>query len=90
MTMHRRWVCGTCHREWVFAVGWTERDGCPGCHSAQISQVEYTPAFPGSDVPRSGVSVAEPAAVVEPIPMPLVLIESSEDALAAQWEGLGR
>lgn len=53
--MQTRWLCGACGREWVFAYGWTDAQGCPACHSAAITQQTYLPEFPGADVPRVAV-----------------------------------
>lgn len=78
----RRWLCGTCQREWLAnssAAGanpWQAADGCPGCHSSQIREVEYTARFPGADIPREHAAAAvvampEPLRDVQPPPRAL-------------------
>ena len=100
-----RWLCRTCQREWLpgtNAAGanpWHPDDGCPGCRSAAIEEVEYQSAFPGADIPRgsdrfppldSVVTLGSPPPAVAQAP-PHALIDANETAaLAAQWEALGR
>jgi len=79
----KRWFCHTCQREWLDnknAAGvdppWTSKDGCPGCRSAQIREIEYQAPFPGGDIPRADVIVAEAteASTVPTQPPPLALV----------------
>ncbi len=68
-----RWFCETCAREWLYAYRWEPAQGCPGCHSSQIRQVRYTPAFAGADIPRETIAAPAVAAprVVDAAPTPL-------------------
>jgi hypothetical protein len=61
---HTRWHCATCAREWVYAHHWSPEQGCPGCHSSQVTQVTYQPLFPGGDLPRDPVAPTPPAVVI--------------------------
>jgi len=65
-----RWFCSTCKREWVHARHWLPQEGCPGCRSAAIQPVTYTPVFPGADIPRDSVQVihvsSEPMVTQQP------------------------
>jgi hypothetical protein len=74
-----RWFCATCSREWVHARGWTETDGCPGCHSSQVRQVTFTAAFPGGDLPRRPQDVPDVDVRLQSLdyvaPPPLTLVE---------------
>jgi hypothetical protein len=47
MTVHRRWVCSACDREWVYST--TGNDACPICHCTEIERVEYLPKYSGAD-----------------------------------------
>lgn len=83
MITHRRWLCDTCHREWLFARNWTEHDGCPGCHGSAIRLVEYR-AEPGGDIPRGEVrpvlDAAPTAVAAQPAPLTLVRVTTLEFA----------
>jgi hypothetical protein len=60
----RRWFCQECKREWIeptacyvnssplTITGNKRNDLCYYCGSGSIEYVEYTPAFPGGDLPR--------------------------------------
>lgn len=61
--MTKRHFCNGCEREWLFAYNWNG-ESCPACGSADITVVEYQPAFAGADLPRSG-PVAVPVTEVE-------------------------
>ena len=97
MEAHKRWWCYDCQREWLqhSAAGanpWAPEMGCPGCKSSRIEEHIYVPAFPGGDIPR--VQDAEPhvkwyAEEITPDRSAAIAM-SDEDALAAQWEALGR
>jgi hypothetical protein len=85
----RRWFCGACLREWVFAYRWSPEQGCPACHSANIGEVEYRPAFVGADLSRDDqgypthVDTVAPPRWVDVPPAPLVLTEEVEEDYAA-------
>ncbi len=92
----RRWFCQACQREWLpgaNAAGanqWTPEQGCPGCRSAAIAEVQYQSAFAGGDIPREHHAPPLIPAPVEPVAQapPLVLIaEESERNWAVELSG---
>ncbi len=82
----RRWFCHACAREWLpngSAMGaqpWSDADGCPTCHSAQIQAVEYEAEFPGGDIPRSGsvVPFAAPVRVPDYVTAPPAVLMAEQ------------
>lgn len=78
MTEHRRWLCASCQREWVYAHGWDADDGCPGCHASDISYVAYQPAFFGGDIPREAAPVPGAVIAAAETPAGLALIGSDD------------
>jgi len=71
MIKQRRWLCKECKREWIeptacyvnssplTITGNKRNDLCPICGSGSIEYVEYTPPFPGGDIPREGEEVVQ-------------------------------
>lgn len=59
---YTRWFCAGCEREWRQDLDnelshsdgwhWTPEMGCLICKSVAIREVQYTPEFPGADIPR--------------------------------------
>lgn len=62
MSLHQRWLCADCGREWLHAQilippqlqdyrPWEQGDPCL-CGSTNVALEKYTPAFYGGDIPR--------------------------------------
>lgn len=84
MSLHERWLCGLCQREWLHAQEfegngyrpWVEADGCPRCRSNDIKLVKYEPQFYGGDIPRG-----------EPLFDPEVVLAASQEVTARRMAG---
>lgn len=76
----RRWFCSVCQREWLYAHGWDESQGCPACHSPRIERLTYTPTIRGLDLPRD-VSLGQ--AVIDTA---MIDMQSSSGDLQAKVE----
>lgn len=79
--LHSRWYCHGCHREWVYAHHWHVSDGCPICRG-DVTQETYDAAFPGADLPRSGVSTPPPLTERAALPT----IEAQRSAVIAMQD----